>query len=454
MRSALIVTVDGGRLPLDHPQQTLCRIGGRAPAEIVLPAETFPRRWLYLHGSTHGVFWLKLCLVRRRGEATPTAGSMPANGLSALAPPRAQLTGGARPPATGTRLAGRGSARPPYPVIVLSIGGQVIERQTLTRRLTIVGRHPPATVQIANRSVSNCHCALFIDAGELWVVDLLSSNGTRLSDAPIESARLSEGETLRLGGIDLTFDGCSIGEERSAIVETLAAADENDELPGSAAPLEDRRAGLDAQKAELAAQREQWRREQDRREAAIAKRLSELEANRAALDARWLEFEQRQASLQQELAAHKQQWEEQCLAWRERQEAAERQLAEERRSWRAEQQGPAASQQAAPRRADQEPGEAADGRLAAADLTAQPAALEESAFEGSVAGLGLLCPRAAVERPSGPRSLEPATAAAGANGDAERLMISADSGSVGGLSSAEARWYHRVSLRLLRRGEV
>jgi len=317
-------------------------------------------------------------------------------------------------------------------------------------------------VQIANRSVSNCHCALFIDAGELWVVDLLSSNGTRLSDAPIESARLSEGETLRLGGIDLTFDGCSIGEERSAIVETLAAADENDELPGSAAPLEDRRAGLDAQKAELAAQREQWRREQDRREAAIAKRLSELEANRAALDARWLEFEQRQASLQQELAAHKQQWEEQCLAWRERQEAAERQLAEERRqlaeerrSWRAEQQGPAASQQAAPRRADQEPGEAADGRLAAADLTAQPAALEESAFEGSVAGLGLLCPRAAVERPSGPRSLEPATAAAGANGDAERLDDQAR------IREALAAFHQRKQggiiaslLRLLRRGEV
>ncbi|MDD4269879.1 MAG: hypothetical protein PHN77_16755, partial [Thermoguttaceae bacterium] len=57
----LIVTVDGPdgcrSITLNKP---FARIGGRAPAEIVLPAETFPRRWLYLHGSTHGVFWLKL----------------------------------------------------------------------------------------------------------------------------------------------------------------------------------------------------------------------------------------------------------------------------------------------------------------------------------------------------------------------------------------------------------
>jgi hypothetical protein len=458
----LIVTVDGPdgcrSITLNRP---FARIGGSAPAEIVLPGGTVPRRWLYLHGSPHGVFWLKL--PRSSPGEKHTHGWLDAGQWLACGACRvgAQLAGSGADLRPGPDWLSEGSAQPPYPVIVLSTDGQVIDRQTLTRRLTIVGRHSPATVQIANRSVSNSHCALFVDAGQLWVVDLLSSNGTRLSGAPIESARLSEGETLRLGRIDLTFEGFSIGEERSAIFETLVEADKNDDLIGSAANLENRLARLEAQKGELLALREQWRREQDRREAAMAKRLSELEASRAALDARWLEFEQRQSSLQQELAAQRQQWEEQCIAWRERQEAAERQLAAERqqldaerRSWRAEQQR-IASQRAAESLEDQDACEAADSQLVDAGLTAGPAALGESGFEARVAGLGLLCAPAAVDCPPQPGPVERATAPAGANGDAERLDDQAR------IREALAAFHQRKQggifsslLRLLRRGEV
>lgn len=457
----LIVTVDGPdgcrSITLNRP---FARIGGSAPAEVVLPGGIVPRRWLYLHGSTHGVFWLKL--PRSSPGEKHTHGWLDAGQWLACGSCRvgAQLTGSGADLRPGPDWLSEGSAQPPHPVIVLSTDGQVIDRQTLTRRLTIVGRHSPAAVQIANRSVSNCHCALFVDAGQLWVVDLLSSNGTRLSGAPIESARLSEGETLRLGRIDLTFDGFSIGEEHSAIFETLVEADKNDDLIGSAANLENRLARLEAQKGELLALRAQWRREQDRREAAMAKRLSELEASRAALDARWLEFEQRQSSLQQELAAQKQRWEEQCIAWRKRQEAAEQQLAAERqqldaerRSWRAE-QGRAASQQAE-LLADQDACDAADSQLAAAGLTAGPAALGESAFDGRVAGLDLLCAPAAVDYPPQPGSAEQATAPAGANGDAERLDDQVR------IREALAAFHRRKQggilsplLRLLRRGEV
>ena len=74
------------------------------------------------------------------------------------------------------------------------------------RRLTIIGRHRPSTIRLTSRHISACHCLLWWDVGRLWVVDLLSGNGTRLNGEHVEAALVNPGDTLKLGPVALTYE--------------------------------------------------------------------------------------------------------------------------------------------------------------------------------------------------------------------------------------------------------
>ena len=68
----------------------------------------------------------------------------------------------------------------------------------------IVGRAPGADSLIPDDVVSRKHARFTLMGGDLMVVDLGSSNGTRLNGEPItQIQRCNEGDIIRIGGVDI-----------------------------------------------------------------------------------------------------------------------------------------------------------------------------------------------------------------------------------------------------------
>ena len=84
-------------------------------------------------------------------------------------------------------------------------------RDAWTFRLTpgaikTVGRAARADFILDAALVSRLHCRLTATDANLEVVDLKSTNGTFVNDRRVEKARLSAGDRLRLGRVELKVD--------------------------------------------------------------------------------------------------------------------------------------------------------------------------------------------------------------------------------------------------------
>jgi hypothetical protein len=69
---------------------------------------------------------------------------------------------------------------------------------SLTKTLTLVGRHPSCDVRIGSSRVSGCHCCLVLDSGDVIVRDLNSTNGTHVNGQSIHSSPLKHGDLLTI----------------------------------------------------------------------------------------------------------------------------------------------------------------------------------------------------------------------------------------------------------------
>lgn len=69
-----------------------------------------------------------------------------------------------------------------------------------------IGRAPRADFVIDAALVSRLHCRLTADAEKLEVVDLSSTNGTFVNGKRIERARVTGGDRLRFGRVELTVE--------------------------------------------------------------------------------------------------------------------------------------------------------------------------------------------------------------------------------------------------------
>ena len=79
-------------------------------------------------------------------------------------------------------------------------------RQTvLLEGANVIGRAPDSTIQCDATGVSRQHARIFVSRGEATLEDLGSKNGTYLRSERITSARLSDGDEIRLGTVKLTF---------------------------------------------------------------------------------------------------------------------------------------------------------------------------------------------------------------------------------------------------------
>ncbi len=74
---------------------------------------------------------------------------------------------------------------------------------TLDRDWMVIGRGRGADVVIADSTISRAHLAIGYDAEGFFMQDLGSRNGTRVNGQPEPRARLSDGDRLQLGKLQL-----------------------------------------------------------------------------------------------------------------------------------------------------------------------------------------------------------------------------------------------------------
>lgn len=105
----------------------------------------------------------------------------------------------ARVPAQGaTTSPGR-----PRLVVVGSGGGE--RTVVLTEAVTVLGRGQEADVQVADTGVSRRHAEVRLEPGGASVVDLQSTNGTRVNGRRVGAARLRDGDRVDLGATSLVY---------------------------------------------------------------------------------------------------------------------------------------------------------------------------------------------------------------------------------------------------------
>ena len=90
-------------------------------------------------------------------------------------------------------------------LVIRSAGfdGRVIELNLGVNRL---GRSPKNDVQIEHLTVSASHCEIVLADDGVWVRDCGSANGTFVSGERITEARLSAGQILLLGEVELLVE--------------------------------------------------------------------------------------------------------------------------------------------------------------------------------------------------------------------------------------------------------
>jgi len=69
-----------------------------------------------------------------------------------------------------------------------------------------VGRAPRADFIVDRALVSRLHCRLTATETDVEVVDLASTNGTYVNDKRVDSARLTSGDRLRVGRVELKIN--------------------------------------------------------------------------------------------------------------------------------------------------------------------------------------------------------------------------------------------------------
>jgi hypothetical protein len=70
--------------------------------------------------------------------------------------------------------------------------------------VTVIGRHPRATIRLANGFVSSEHAQISWSDGRWWVTDLNSTNGTMVNGRSVVSPTgLSYGDIIEVGDVKL-----------------------------------------------------------------------------------------------------------------------------------------------------------------------------------------------------------------------------------------------------------
>ena len=94
------------------------------------------------------------------------------------------------------------------------------QKHELTREETFLGRNAHNHIQMEDDSISGRHCSIIRDGRKYTLVDLGSTNGTRLNGAPVMKTTLRPKDILQIGSIELMFDGQDVEVPETVFHET------------------------------------------------------------------------------------------------------------------------------------------------------------------------------------------------------------------------------------------
>ncbi len=100
-----------------------------------------------------------------------------------------------------------------------SVKGQKID---LDREEVFIGRNSQNTISIDDSAVSGRHCSVTRDGHTYTLVDLGSTNGTRLNGAPVTRSVLKPKDIIQVGAAELMFDGQDVDVGEMASSSTTA----------------------------------------------------------------------------------------------------------------------------------------------------------------------------------------------------------------------------------------
>ncbi len=89
----------------------------------------------------------------------------------------------------------------------------------------VIGRDPEADLTIADEKASRRHCVIEPADDAYRVRDLGSKNGTFVNGARVDTAPLSPGDRIRVGGLLLTFEDEKRKGERTMLREVAEEMD-------------------------------------------------------------------------------------------------------------------------------------------------------------------------------------------------------------------------------------
>ncbi len=84
-----------------------------------------------------------------------------------------------------------------------SLENQEIE---LTPDPMTVGRSSACNIRIADAGVSSKHAKVWCEDGQYFVMDLGSTNGTRVNGVTVKECRLADGDEIMVGSSSLRFE--------------------------------------------------------------------------------------------------------------------------------------------------------------------------------------------------------------------------------------------------------
>ena len=118
------------------------------------------------------------------------------------------------------------------PKMIVSIDGVVIKEVQLTKERTTLGRRPYNDIVIDNLAISGEHAVLQMTAGQVYLEDLNSTNGTYVNGKATKKLLLQDGDVVEVGKYKIKF----VNEVPFAEMATMVEARQPAAAPVPAQP--------------------------------------------------------------------------------------------------------------------------------------------------------------------------------------------------------------------------
>jgi pSer/pThr/pTyr-binding forkhead associated (FHA) protein len=222
------------------------------------------------------------------------------------------------------------------PEIRWRIGGRKKYAQLIGGKPLLFGRRKPSRLQIDDSAVSSIHGVIYQHAEHLWLIDLHSTNGTRINGHRVRCASLLPGQSFTVGGTRLKYVAIPKPASQStqpAVTQSMQQqAAELAQLANQYAESQSEIAKLDQQHRQL----EQLLTERMFQSDWLCQLAIELVTWRQQLEKRQEELDGQEHDAMQRLDQQYQQLNEERLRYQSMAEQAMQQLASDRASLEAE----------------------------------------------------------------------------------------------------------------------